>query len=33
VIGHAALCAGDECTVIDHGGLEANLITARDEVV
>ena len=32
-IGDAALCAGDECAVPDHGGLEADLITVRDELV
>lgn len=32
-IGDAALCVGDDCAVLDHGGLEPNLITVRDELV
>ena len=32
-IGDAALCVCDERAVLDHGGLEPNLITVRDELV
>jgi hypothetical protein len=32
-IGDAALCVGDDCAVLNHGGLEADLITVRDEFV
>ena len=33
VIPVAQLCVGDECAVLDHGGLEADLITVLDELV
>ena len=32
-IGDTALCVSDECAVLDHGGLEADLVTVRDELV
>jgi hypothetical protein len=33
VIPVAQLCVGDECAVVDLGGLEADLITLLDELV
>ena len=32
-IGDAALCVGDERALLDHGGLEADLVTVCDELV